>query len=314
MAAQPTPAPSRCDTDPATTIARLAAWLVDGGDAIVLRHERDGQASVVGSWSPTGAAPTSVDDLSARDGSRAPIVVAGRVWGEIVVRGGGPGPLDDLAGLAAAAIEADAELAAARALIVAGEDRTRRRIERDLHDGAQQRLVNTILMLKLARSELADVDGEGPELVEQALQSAECANRDLRALAHGDAPGILASAGLGRALEAVAELSPVPVTLDVRVAARRLPEQVELTAYLTISEALTNVVKHARASAVHVAVDLAGASLRVSVVDNGVGGADPRGSGLRGLRDRVEAMGGALTVESCAGHGTRLAVKLPIGA
>jgi signal transduction histidine kinase len=296
-----------------TAIARLAAQLAGGAVAVVLRYECDGTASVAGGWSRMAMTPASLDDLSARAGARAPISVFDRAWGELVVRGGQPEALDDLARLAAAAIEAEAELAAARARVVATEDRTRRRIERDLHDGAQQRLVNTILTLKLARRALAGMDGEAPELVDRALQNAECATRELRELTRGTTPGILAAGGLGPALVTLAERSPVPVALDVR-AAERLPEQLELTAYLTISEALTNAAKHARASAVDITVDVVGASLRLSVADDGVGGADPRGSGLVGIHDRVEAMGGALTVESRPGRGTRLAVELPIGS
>jgi signal transduction histidine kinase/predicted Ser/Thr protein kinase len=207
-----------------------------------------------------------------------------------------------------------AELTTSRARIVAAADQARRRIERDLHDGAQQRLVHAILTLKLARAALAGVDGEGPELVDEALENAERANEELRELAHGIHPSILISGGLGPALQALARRSAIPVTLEVRTDAR-LPEHVEVTAYFVVSEALTNAAKHAHASYVQVAVDTADGHVRLSISDDGVGGADPtRGSGLVGLKDRVEALGGTLIVQSRPGQGTRLIAEVPLNA
>jgi signal transduction histidine kinase len=174
--------------------------------------------------------------------------------------------------------------------------------------------VPTIVTLKLARRALADVGVEGPELVDEALENAERANEELRELAHGIHPSILTSGGLVRALQALARRSAIPVTLEVRTDAR-LPEHVEVTAYFVVSEALTNAAKHAHASYVQIALDTADGDLRLSISDDGVGGADPtRGSGLAGLKDRVEAIGGTLTVQSRPGQGTRLDVEVPVNA
>jgi signal transduction histidine kinase len=205
-----------------------------------------------------------------------------------------------------------AELMASRARIVASADQARRRMERDLHDGAQQRFVHTIVVLEMARRALAGVEGPGPQLVEEALANAERANEELRELAHGIHPGILSSGGLGTALEALARRSAIPVTVDLRTDAR-LPEHIEVTAYFVVSEALTNAAKHANASTMHVTVETSDGDARLTVSDDGVGGADPtRGSGLVGLKDRVEAIGGTLTVDSRLGQGTRLHVELPL--
>src|SRR4051794_37796654 len=207
-----------------------------------------------------------------------------------------------------------AELTTSRARIVAAADQARRRIERDLHDGAQQRLVHAIVTLKLLRNALAGVDGEGPELVDEAIENAERANEELRELARGIHPSILTSGGLGQALPALARRSAIPVTLEVRSDAR-LPEHVEVTAYFVVSEALTNAAKHAHASSVQVVVDTADGDVRLSISDDGVGGADlTRGSGLVGLKDRVEALGGTLIVHSRPGQGTRLIAAVPLNA
>jgi phenylacetic acid degradation operon negative regulatory protein len=226
------------------------------------------------------------------------------------------GPLAgrEVVATAIANAEAQAPLTASPARIVAAADAARRRIERDLHDGAQQRFVHTIVTLKLARRALADVGGEGPELVDEALENAERATEELRELARGIHPSILTSRGLGPALEALARRSNIPVTLKLPTDAR-LPEHVEVTAYFVVSEALTNAAKHAHASCMHVTIDTADGDVRLSIRDDGVGGADPtRGSGLAGLKDRVEAIGGTLTVQSRPGQGTRLIVEVPVNA
>jgi signal transduction histidine kinase len=204
-----------------------------------------------------------------------------------------------------------AELAAVRARAAAAADETRRRIERDLHDGAQQRLVLLALRLRVAQASVPPQFGELHAELGRVAAGLTSVLDELREYARGIHPAILAEHGLGPALRTLACHSPVPVRLEVRTAAR-LPERVELTVYYVISEALTNVAKHAGASAAHVDVEAVGGVIRLSVSDDGVGGADPaRGSGLAGLRDRVEAIGGTLIVRSCPGAGTRLIAELP---
>ena len=255
----------------------------------------------------------------------APIVVSGRPWGVIVaawkranmVRADTEtrmGQFTELVATAVANAESRSELAASRQRIVATADETRRRIERDLHDGAQQRLVSTILTLKHAQQALGDGSDDAAELVERALESTESAHDELRELARGIHPAVLAKGGLAAALKNVARRSPIPVALDVPTDAR-LPQTTEVTAYFVISEALTNAAKHSNASAVQVTVDRIDGEVRMSISDDGVGGADPaRGSGLVGLKDRVEAAGGSLTVQSPHGKGTHLIAELPIAA
>jgi signal transduction histidine kinase len=207
-----------------------------------------------------------------------------------------------------------AELAMSRARVVATADETRRRIERDLHDGAQQRQVQTIFALQQVRQALDEGSKDAAELVERALESAERAHDELRELARGIHPAVLTEGGLAPALRALARRSPIPVDQDLRIEGR-LPEGVEVTAYFIVSEALTNAAKHSNATTIEVSVVTAGSDLRLSVSDDGVGGAEPTtGSGLVGLRDRVDAAGGTLTVRSPGAEGTRLSVVLPITA
>ena len=205
-----------------------------------------------------------------------------------------------------------AELAASRARIVAAADQTRRRIERDLHDGVQQRLVSLALAQRRAQ---AMVPPELRELQAQVSRMAEGlagALEELQEISRGIHPAILAQGGLAPALKALARRSAVPLELEVR-AETRLPEPVEVAAYYVVSEALTNTAKHAHASAVHVAVEARDGVLRLSIRDDGRGGADPtRGSGLIGLTDRVDALGGTIEVASPVGEGTTLLITLPL--
>jgi len=204
------------------------------------------------------------------------------------------------------------ELAASRARIVAAGDQARRRIERDLHDGTQQRLVSLVLDLRAAE---AAVPPERPELRAQLARIADGltgALEEVRELSRGIHPAILSEGGLGPALKALARRSAVPVELQVNAPAR-LPEAVEVAAYYVVSEALANAAKHAHASVAQVEAQADDGVLHVSVRDDGVGGAAlGGGSGLVGLADRVEAVGGTIQVESPAGHGTRLQIDLPI--
>jgi PAS domain S-box-containing protein len=202
------------------------------------------------------------------------------------------------------------ELAASRARIVTAGDVARRRLERNLHDGAQQRLVTLSLSLRVALAKLdSDPKGARAALVD-AGEELGTALEELRELARGLHPAVLSERGLGAAVEALASRAPLPVEIDIP--AQRLPEQVEAAAYYLIAEALTNVAKYARASSMRIGVVASDEVVVVKVSDDGVGGADAAaGSGLRGLADRVEALGGSLEVVSPAGVGTTLRAEIP---
>ena len=257
-----------------------------------------------------------------RSGVGAPIVVDGRLWGVMTCGWtGGPPPRDiearvaqftDLVGTAIANAESRAELLASRSRIVTTADQTRRRIERDLHDGAQQRLVTLTMKLRALEAVPAPpTDGVGSDLEEIAAGLDDVLD-DLRETARGLHPVMLSRGGLGPALKALGRRSPVPVELDVRTQ-ERLPEPVEVAAYFVVAEALTNAAKHAHASLVRIEADVLDGDLRVSVQDDGVGGADPAlGSGLVGLTDRVEALGGKLTLRSPPVGGTTVRIDLPL--
>jgi signal transduction histidine kinase/CHASE3 domain sensor protein len=253
----------------------------------------------------------------------APIGLEDRLWGVMIVGSTSDVPpprgteerLADFTELVATAIanaEARAEVTASRARIVATADDTRRRIERDLHDGAQQRLVSLALELRGIQAGVPAELGElAAELATIAVGITDVLD-DLREMARGIHPAILAEGGLGPALKTLARRSPVPVELTVR-ADGRLSEPIEVGAYFVVSEALTNAAKHADASSVVVDVEADDGVLRLCVRDDGVGGADfGRGSGLVGLKDRVEALGGRIVVESVRGAGTVLRVELPL--
>jgi signal transduction histidine kinase len=259
--------------------------------------------------------------LGVRAGVAVPVTVEGRVWGTLTMSSSGPPPavgteerLAQLADLAAAAIanaENKAKLTASRARVVATADETRRRLQRDVHDSAQQRLVHTIIALKLARDAIAA--GTAPDaLVEEALKNAERANRELRDVVHGILPAALTRGGLRVGLESLIDDVPLPVDIDVTVP--RLPAPTETTAFFVVAEALTNVVKHAHAHRATVTVTLDGGDLVVEIRDDGVGGADPAlGTGLTGLLDRVEAGDGTLRIVSPPGRGTAVHATLPLG-
>jgi signal transduction histidine kinase len=251
-----------------------------------------------------------------------PVSVEGRPWGAIVVASTGgkflPADIEsrltgftELLSTAIANAEAQAEVAASRARIVAAADHARRRIERDLHDGTQQRLVSLALKLRAAQV------GVPPELggqLDEAVAEATGALDELTEIARGIHPAILAEHGLGPALRTLARRSPIPVDLQVR-ADGRLPDEVEVSAYYVAAEALTNAAKHSRASAVSVEVEVAGGVLCVAVRDDGVGGVDlARGTGLVGLKDRVEALGGRILLNSPYGAGTSLQAQFPLTA
>jgi signal transduction histidine kinase len=204
------------------------------------------------------------------------------------------------------------ELKASRARVVAAADRTRRQIERDLHDGAQQRLVSLTLALRTAQTSVMPGHGQLDDDLARIAEGLADVQDDLREIARGIHPAILAQGGLAPALKVLARRCTVPIELDVRTKLR-LPERVEVAAYYVIAEALTNAAKHANASVIGVDAEATDQVLHLRVRDDGAGGADPvRGSGLVGLKDRVEALGGIITVHSPAGAGTTLHAELPL--
>jgi signal transduction histidine kinase len=195
------------------------------------------------------------------------------------------------------------------ARIVAATDEERRRVVRDLHDGAQQRLVHTVLTLKLARRALEDNSRGASALVAEALQYAEEATAELRELAHGILPSVLTRGGLRAGVGALASRMPVPV--DIGISVERLPSAVEATAYFVVAEALTNVAKHSHANRAAVTARVEDGTLQVQVRDDGIGGAQADGSGLLGLGDRLAVLDGSLRVESPAEGGTLIAAAIP---
>ncbi|MFI0447456.1 AAA family ATPase [Actinomadura sp. 6N118] len=274
---------------------------------------------------PMSASLTGPLSEGVRSAVASPIVVEARVWGVMGVASRRERlPTDteqrlaDFTELVATAIanaESRAELTTSRARIVATADQTRRRFERDLHDGAQQRLVSLALQLRAAQAEVPPELGELGAELGHAVAEATDALDELRDLARGIHPPSLAK-GLGPALRALVRRAPIPVDLDLSVQGR-LPEHVEVSAYYVVAEALTNATKHARASTVTVTAeaDTAAAVLHVAVRDDGAGGADfTRGTGLVGLKDRVEALGGEIFLDSPPGTGTSLRVDLPLTA
>jgi signal transduction histidine kinase len=201
--------------------------------------------------------------------------------------------------------------AESRARLVAAADEERRRVVRDLHDGAQQRLVHAVITLKLARRALDEGASDAEQLVGEGLAHAEQANAELRELAHGILPSVLTRGGLRAGVESLTSRVSIPVAVDV--CEERFPPAIEATAYFVISEALTNAVKHSGARGAEVSARLEDGALRVEVRDDGVGGARlDRGSGLLGLRDRLDALDGRLLIESPPGRGTLLGALVPV--
>jgi signal transduction histidine kinase len=251
-----------------------------------------------------------------------PIIVEGRLWG-VMHAASSPElrlPVDtearlanftELVATAIANAETHADLAASRARIVAAADETRRRIERDLHDGTQQRLVTLGLELRTLQGAMPPELGELERQLSHVTEELTSVFEELREISHGIHPAILSKGGLVPALRALRRRSAIPIELDVHVE-RRLPEPVEVAVYYVVSEALTNAVKHARASVVHVELAASDSTVRLVVDDDGIGGADlGKGSGLVGLRDRIDALGGTLQVTSPVGHGTKLLIEIP---
>src|SRR3954470_25073514 len=244
----------------------------------------------------TGALGRRAHELGVRSAVGSPIVVEGRLWGAMAAAtlesrplpAGSESRIEEFTELVATAVsnmQARSDLAASRARIVAATDEERRRVVRDLHDGAQQRMVHTVVTLKMARRALENEDEAVPVLLTEALENAEEATRELRELAHGILPAVLTRGGLRAGVAALASRTPVPV--DVRVSVDRLPPAVEATAYFIVAEALTNVAKHSRAEHAAVTARVEDGTLQVQVRDDGIGGARPDGTGFQGLGDRL---------------------------
>jgi signal transduction histidine kinase len=325
-----------CRYEPDQSVTAVAAWsgtdidipvgtrdvLPEAG--VIAMVLRSGTSARVDDYEGiSGPVRQMVCELGIRSAVGAPVVVEGRVWGAMVVASNNPAPLPPdselrLAGfteLVATAISNAAnraQLAASRARIVATADETRRQIERDLHDGIQQRLVTLALKLQAVRdgvpperqdllAQLSHVDGEVGAMLD-----------DVREISRGVHPAILSEGGLGPAIRALARRGPLRVVLDLG-AVQRLPEPVEVAAYYVVSEALANATKHANASVAHVSLDVRDGKVHVAIRDDGIGGADPaKGTGLLGLTDRAEALGGTIAMTSPPGEGTSIVVGLPL--
>jgi signal transduction histidine kinase len=251
----------------------------------------------------------------------APIIVDGDLWGAMSMDSTGRALLPDhiedrlatftdLVAIAISDVQARSELALSRARIAAAVESERQRVVRDLHDGAQQRLVQTVVTLKLACQALQADEEAAPELVAEALAQAESATVELRQLARGILPSELMRGGLRGGVQALASRMPLPVRNGVAVG--RLPAVVEATAYFVVAEALTNIVKHSRAGCAVITARVEGRVLRVRVSDDGVGGAQPNGTGLLGLADRVALLDGRLDVWSPPQRGTLVAADIPL--
>jgi signal transduction histidine kinase len=294
------------------------------GSSAAAKVRRTGRPARIESYATaSGEIADMQRTLGYRGAVGAPIVVEGRLWG--VITSSWPatrtiptdseerlGQFTELAAMAIANSESRSELAASRERIVLAGDDARRRIQRDLHDGAQQLLVSLALELRSVQAGIEIEDAELAAVLTHAVQMADQASRELQELSRGLHPAALSHGGLEPALEGLVRRSPVPVRLSVALA-DDLPESLKIAVYYTASEALTNAAKHARASVIELSAATTNGHLELSVVDDGVGGADPsRGSGLTGLRDRIEALGGTLSIVSSPGKGTRLVVRLAI--
>jgi signal transduction histidine kinase len=300
-------------------------WTLEGKNVSGLVAQTGHTARIDSYADATGSLGTALREEGIGSSIGAPVIVEGRLWGVMTARSrpnqslpaGTEERLASFTELVATAIaNADnhAELMASRTRIVAAADGTRRRIERDLHDGAQQRLVSLGLELRMAQATVPPQLGELEDALSQVADGLASVFDDLREISHGIHPAILSEGGLLAALKALCRRSVLPVELDLR-AERRPPERVEVAAYYVVSEALANAAKHAQASVVKIELDTPDEILQLAIRDDGIGGADPsQGSGLVGLRDRIEALGGTLQVTSPAGKGTTLLIEVPFEA
>ncbi|POX52790.1 DUF4118 domain-containing protein [Streptomyces sp. Ru72] len=287
-----------------------------------VRHN-GGAARIENFADATGAIAQEARALGIHSSVGCPITVAGRLWGVIAASRKNEEPFPasteaqitgftELVATAVENAEARAELTASRARIVNAADETRRRIERDLHDGVQQRLVSLVLLLGAAQTKVPPESEELRARLHHVTTELTDALDELREMARGIHPSVLTRGGLAPALKALARRSPLPVDLVVHTETG-IPMPIQVSAYYVVCEALTNAVKHAQASAVRVTVEAGDGVLGLCVHDDGVGGADfVRGTGLVGLKDRVAALGGRISVESPHGAGTTLRAELPL--
>jgi signal transduction histidine kinase len=302
---------------PRGTSARL------GGQNVPTMVFQSGRAARIDDFaSPSGLVAETLRELGVRAAVGVPVSVEGRLWGVMIVGSRAAPPpagtearlagFTELAATAIANAEARAALTASRARVVATADATRRRIERNLHDGAQQRLVSLALDLRAAEANAPPGAGQLVRELDGVAAGLDGVLDELREIARGLHPAILADGGLRPALKTLARRSAVPVDLDVQVDGR-LPEPVETAAYYTVAEALTNTAKHADATGADIQAAASDGILHIHVRDNGRGGADfSHGTGLVGLKDRAEALGGHLDLHSPPGAGTTLDISLPL--
>jgi PAS domain S-box-containing protein len=299
-------------------------WPIEGHRNLATLVLETGRPARLDNYSDaTGPLAEGIREDGIRSAVGTPIRVEGRLWGLMAAGSSQEQPLPpdtearlgsftELMATAIANAEARAEVAASRARIVAAADEERRRVVRDLHDGAQQRLVHTVITLKLAHRAMQNGDEDATALLTEALDHAQQATDELRELAHGILPAALTQGGLRSGVDALTSRMPVPVETAVSVG--RLPAAVEATAYFVVAEALTNVAKHSRAAHAAVTARVGDRALEVQVRDDGVGGARPDGSGLLGLRDRLAVVGGQLRIESPADGGTLVAADIPVSS
>jgi signal transduction histidine kinase len=289
---------------------------------LVARTEASGRIDAGAYAVGAGELATALRDMGLNSAVGCPVTVGGRLWGAMAAGSmSEPLPEDtekrmldftDLVATAIANADSYAKLQASRARVLAAADATRRLIERDLHDGTQQRLVAVMLELRAMEAMPPADTEELRRLLSGATHALDEALEDLRGIARGLHPALLSRQGLQPAIKALARCSAVPVELNM-CADRHLTERSEVTAYHVVSEALTNAARHADASVVHVDLSVKNATIWLSIRDDGKGGADPgRGSGLLHITDRVEALGGVLQIMSPVGGGTSLLAEIPI--
>jgi signal transduction histidine kinase len=298
-------------------------WPLEGRNVTTIVFETRRPTRIDSYADASGSVGAAVREDGAGSGVGTPIIVEGRLWGVMAAhsRPDQSLPADtearlanftELLATAIANAESRAELMASRARVVAAADETRRRIERDLHDGIQQRLVSLGLDLRATQATAPVKPGEVEGVLSRVADGLASVFEELREISRGIHPPILSEGGLEPALRALSRRSAVPVKLDLH-AGRRLPERVEVAAYYVVSEALTNTAKHAHASVVNVELDTPDSNLQLAIRDDGIGGADLiKGSGLIGIRDRIEALGGTLQVTSPTGSGTMLLIEIPL--